>query len=241
MEKLWLDCRLRLAIFAPMNRYFAEMMGTFGLVLVGTGAVVVNDVHDGLLANAGIAIAFGVIVMLMIFVFGKSSGAHINPAVTIAFWLSGRFPGREVLPYIGAQVAGGIIASIVVMMIYPTHETLGSTIPAGSNTESFLWEIGLTFVLMSVIIFVTSGRANSVYVCGIAIGAAVLFGAFFGGPVSGASMNPARSIAPALFSGHMGILWLYITAPVFGAVLAILGCRVVKSKECCPGPGACKA
>ena len=219
-----------------MKKYFSEFLGTYGLVFCGTGAIIVNDLTGGTITHVGIAITFGLIVMAMIYAFGDVSGAHINPAVTIAFWLSGRFSGNRVLPYIIAQVAGAIAASGTLMVLFPSHENLGATIPADTAMQSFILEMILTFLLMLVIINVSTGSKEMGTMAGIAIGAVILLEAMFAGPVSGASMNPARSISPAILSGQFGYLWIYVTAPVIGAALAILGCKAVKPKECCPMP-----
>ncbi len=225
-----------------MKKYISEFIGTYGLVFCGTGAIIINDLTGGAISHVGIALTFGLIVMAMIYAFGDISGAHINPAVTIAFWFSGRFPGRQVLPYIVSQLAGAIFASATLMLLFPTHLTLGATLPTDTVTQSFILEIILTFFLMLVIINVSTGSKEIGIMAGIAIGATVLLEAMFAGHISGASMNPARSIAPALFSGQLDHFWVYLTAPVIGASLAILGCKSVKNKECCPLPSVfCKS
>ncbi|MDN5205525.1 aquaporin [Fulvivirgaceae bacterium BMA10] len=219
-----------------MKKLLAELIGTYALVFCGTGAIVINDITNGSVSHVGIAVTFGLIVMAMIYAFGDISGAHINPAVTIAFWFSGRFSPKLVIPYIIAQLAGGLLASLSLKLLFPIHETLGATLPVGTNMQSFVLEVILTFFLMLVIINVSTGSKETGTMAGIAIGAVVLLEAMFAGPVSGASMNPARSIAPALISGNLQHLWVYLLAPVLGASLAILGCRGVKQKDCCPVP-----
>jgi aquaporin Z len=216
-----------------MQRYISELIGTFALVFCGPGAVIINDVSGGMVSHVGIAITFGLIVMAMIYSIGEISGAHINPAVTIAFWASGRFDKKEVLPYITAQIIGAILASAVLYLLFPLHETQGATLPLGSAMQSFILEVILTFILMFVIIKVSTGSKETGTMAGIAIGGVVGLEAMFAGPITGASMNPARSIAPAIFSGNFEHLWLYITAPIIGALLAILACRAIKGKECC--------
>lgn len=216
-----------------LKKYISEFIGTYGLVFCGTGAIVINDLHNGVISHMGIAMTFGLIVMAMIYAFGDISGAHINPAVTIAFWLAGRFQGKEVIPYVIAQLSGALFASATVMLLFPEHTTLGSTIPAGSCIQSFILEFILSFFLMLVIINVSTGSKEIGILAGMAIGAMVLLEAMFAGPVSGASMNPARSFGPALLSGHSDHLWIYFTAPILGAALAILNCKLVKSKDCC--------
>ena len=217
-----------------MQRNISEFIGTFALVFCGVGAVIINDVSGGAVTHVGIAITFGLIVMAMIYSIGEISGAHINPAVTIAFWASGRFEKKEVLPYITAQIIGALLASAVLYLLFPLHETQGATLPLGSAMQSFILEVILTFILMFVIIKVSTGSKETGTMAGIAIGGVVGLEAMFAGPITGASMNPARSIAPAIFSGNFEHLWLYIAAPIIGALLAILVCRAIKGKECCP-------
>jgi aquaporin NIP len=217
-----------------MQRYLSELIGTFALVFCGPGAVIMNDVSGGTVTHVGIAITFGLIVMAMIYSIGEISGAHINPAVTIAFWASGRFDKKDVLPYITAQMIGALLASAVLYLLFPLHETQGATLPLGSTMQSFILEVILTFILMFVIIKVSTGSKEIGTMAGIAIGGVVGLEAMFAGPITGASMNPARSIAPAIFSGNFEHLWLYIAAPIIGALLAIVACRAIKGKECCP-------
>ena len=217
-----------------MQRYISELIGTFALVFCGPGAVIMNDVSGGTVTHVGIAITFGLIVMAMIYSIGEISGAHINPAVTIAFWASGRFEKKEVLPYITAQIIGALLASAVLYLLFPLHENQGATLPLGSAMQSFILEVILTFILMFVIIKVSTGSKEIGTMAGIAIGGVVGLEAMFAGPITGASMNPARSIAPAIFSGNFEHLWLYIAAPIIGALLAIFACRAIKGKECCP-------
>ena len=217
-----------------MQRYISEFIGTFALVFCGSGAVIMNDVSGGTVTHVGIAITFGLIVMAMIYSIGEISGAHINPAVTIAFWASGRFDKKDVLPYITAQMIGALLASSVLYLLFPLHETQGATLPFGSAMQSFILEVILTFILMFVIIKVSTGSKETGTMAGIAIGGVVGLEAMFAGPITGASMNPARSIAPAIFSGNFEHLWLYIAAPIIGALLAIVACRAIKGKECCP-------
>jgi aquaporin Z len=219
-----------------MKKYLSEIIGTFGLVFCGTGAIIINDISGGTVTHIGIAITFGLIVMTMIYAFGDISGAHFNPAVTVAFWFSGRFPAKELLPYIVSQLIGAFVASGTLKMLFSTHLTLGATLPAGTAAQSFIIEIILAFLLMLVIINVSTGAKEKGITAGIAVGSVVLLGAMFAGPITGASMNPARSIAPAIISGQLQHLWIYITAPFIGTVIGILGCRGVKEKECCPTP-----
>lgn len=220
-----------------LKKYLSEFIGTFALVFCGTGAIIINDLYGGGITHLGIAITFGLIVLAMIYAFGEVSGAHINPAVTLAFWFSGRFDGKLVAPYIVVQLLGAIAASALLLSLFPSHETLGTTLPAGSVWQTFVMEVILTFFLMQVIINVSTGSKEIGTTAGIAIGMTVLLEALFAGPVTGASMNPARSIGPALISGQLTHLWIYLAAPILGAGLAILGCRGVKDKKCCPMPG----
>lgn len=219
-----------------MKKLLSEFFGTYGLVFCGTGAIIIDVVSGGVVTHVGVAITFGLIVMAMIYTFGEISGAHINPAVTIAFWLSGRFSGKLVIPYIAAQIIGGIAASLTLYSLFPHTTGLGATLPAGPVHQSFLMEVILSFFLMFVIINVSTGSKETGAIAGMAIGATVLLEALFAGPVSGASMNPARSLAPALVSGQLQHLWVYLIAPVIGTSLAIAGCRSVKTNSCCRRP-----
>ncbi len=204
-----------------MKKYTAEFIGTFAMVFCGTGAIVINETTNGAVTHIGIAITFGLIVMAMIYSLGSVSGSHINPAVTIAFAVAKKFPAKEVLPYIIFQIAGAFSASLVLKFLFPENLLLGSTIPAGSEMQSFILELILTFLLMFVILNVSHGSREQGILAGIAIGSVVLLEAMFAGPISGASMNPARSIAPAFVSGHLEHLWIYISAPVAGSLLAV--------------------
>lgn len=204
-----------------MKKYVAEALGTFALVFCGTGAMVINQQTNGGVTHVGISITFGFIVMAMIYTLGNISGAHLNPAVTIAFTLAKRFQLKQVLPYVVAQLAGAILASLALKYLFPTNQTLGATLPTGSEMQSFILEFILTFFLMLVIINIASGSKEQGMFAGLAIGSTVLLEAMFAGPVCGASMNPARSIAPALISGHLEHLWLYIVATITGAALSI--------------------
>lgn len=199
--------------------YFAELIGTYALVFCGTGAIVINDISNGLIGHQGIAITFGAIVMAMIYTFGHLSGAHINPAVSIAFACTNRFRTSNLIPYCIAQITGALLASLSLTILFPTHQTLGTTIPFGSWQQSFFLELILTYFLMFVILM-TSQNKNTYQFAGIAIGGTVLLEALFAGPITGASMNPARSIGPALISGNIDSLLLYILAPILGALIA---------------------
>lgn len=204
-----------------INKYIAEFIGTFALVFCGTGAIVIDQQTNGNVTHVGIAITFGLIVMAMIYTLGDISGAHMNPAVTIAFTIAKRFQITQVLPYIISQLAGAFLASIILKYLFPTNETLGTTLPAGTEIQSFILEFILTFFLMLVIINVATGSKEQGMFAGLAIGSIILLEAMFAGPICGASMNPARSISPAFISGHTEHLWIYIVAPVSGAAFAI--------------------
>jgi len=205
-----------------MKKYVAEFIGTFALVFCGTGAIVIDQQSGGQVGHAGIAATFGLIVLAMIYTFGETSGAHFNPAVSIGFWVAGKFQGKQVFPYILSQLGGALMASGVLKLLFPSNQLLGSTIPAGSNMQSFILEFILTYFLMLVIINVSQGSRETGALAGISIGGTVLLEAMFAGPICGASMNPARSLAPALVSGNMQTLWIYILAPVLGSVVATL-------------------
>ena len=217
------------------KRCVAEAIGTFALVFAGTGAIVVDDVSGGAITHVGIALTFGLVVMAMIYAVGSVSGAHFNPAVTLGFFAARRLPLRDVAPYVASQCAGAAVASATLRVLFREHATLGATAPAGGVPESFLLEIVVTFFLMFVILGVTSGSKEEGALAGLAIGATVALAALFAGPISGASMNPARSLGPALLSGSFATLWIYLTAPVVGAWLAVAGCRLVREPGCC-GP-----
>ena len=204
-----------------MRKYFAEMIGTFALVFCGTGAIVINEQSGGTVTHIGIAITFGLVVATMIYSVGDISGAHLNPAVTIAFWISRSFPGREILPYIVSQATGAFSASLTLHSLFPADEFLGSTLPSGSAMQSFVLELILSFILMFVILRVANGSKEQGMFAGLAIGSVVLLEAMFAGPVSGASMNPVRSIAPAVVAGHTEHLWVYVLAPIVGAGIAV--------------------
>lgn len=172
------------------------------------------------------------VVTSLIYALGDISGAHINPAVTIAFWLAKRFPGKQIFPYIVSQLVGALFASLVVYFLFMNHETLGATVPQGSTLQSFLLEVILTFILMLVILNVSTGAKEKGLMAGVAIGGVVCLEALFAGPISGASMNPARSIGPSLISGQWQQLWVYIFAPTIGACIAVFSCQLLR-KECC--------
>lgn len=218
---------------AGPRAWLAEGIGTFALVAVGTGAIVVDDLTGGALSHLGVALAFGVVVGAMIYAVGDVSGAHLNPAVTIAAWLSRRVTSRDVAPFIAAQLAGALIASVGLRALFAEHETLGATLPSAGALPSFAIEVVISFLLVFVILTVTRRTAETAAFSGVAIGATVFLCALVAGPLCGASMNPARSLAPAVVSGHLAGLWIYLLAPIGGAVLAVAGCRAVRDPGCC--------
>jgi aquaporin NIP len=219
-----------------MKRCGAEMIGTFALVFAGTGAIVINEISGGAVSHVGIALTFGLIVLAMIYTVGDISGAHLNPAVTIGFWAARRLPSREVGPYLGSQLTGALLASGLLRSLFPENKLLGATLPAGSEWQSFVLEIVLTFFLMLTILNVSTGAKEKGITAGVAIGAVIALEAMFAGPICGASMNPARSFAPAVLSGHLEHLWIYLVAPPIGACAAVFACRCVREDGCCMKP-----
>ncbi len=211
-----------------MKKYLAEFLGTFALVFCGTGAIVINQESAGAVTHVGIAITFGLIVMAMIYTFGDVSGAHLNPAVSIAFAFAGKFEWKQLAQYIASQSAGGILASLTLHLMFPANNLLGGTYPAGSDLQSGILEYILTFFLMLVIMQVATGSKEKGMMAGMAIGSVVLLEAMFAGPISGASMNPVRSIAPALISGTFSSQWVYLLFPVLGSVSAVACWKILK-------------
>jgi len=219
-----------------MKKFIAEAIGTFALVFAGTGAIIINDVTGGGVSHVGIALTFGLVVLAMIYSVGEVSGAHLNPAVTCGFWLAGRLPGGLVGPYVISQCLGAFAASGILRLLFPSHSTLGSTLPAGGDLQSFVLELVLTFLLMFVILNVSTGAKEKGITAGMAVGSIIGLEAMFAGKICGASMNPARSLAPALVSGHVEHLWLYLIAPLLGAGIAVFACRGCQDAACCPLP-----
>lgn len=204
-----------------MKKLLAECIGTYALVFAGTGAIVVNHLSHGAISHTGISLTFGLIVMAMIHTVGDISGAHLNPAVTLGFASAGRMAWHRVPGYLLAQTAGALLASTTLRILFPTHSTLGATQPAGSSQQSLVLELILTLLLMLVILRVSTGEREKGLTAGLVIGGVVALEALFAGPICGASMNPARSLGPALISGHLEALWLYILGPTAGALLAV--------------------
>lgn len=216
------------------NKYGAEVFGTFALVFAGTGAVVIDDITHAV-THVGVAITFGLVVMSLIYALGDVSGAHFNPAVTLGFWAARRLPGRAVAPYIVCQLAGALLASLLLRAMFDVRASLGATLPLGSPMQSFVLEAVLTFLLMFIILCVSTGPKEVGIMAGIAVGGVIGLAAMFAGPICGASMNPARSIAPALVSGNLSHLWVYIAAPILGAVVAVPCWRLTRG-SCDPVP-----
>lgn len=208
----------------------AELIGTFTLVFAGAGAIMV-DAKTQALGQVGIAAAFGLAIMVMVYAVGHISGAHFNPAVSFAFALTRHFPWPRVAAYWVAQAAGALLAAALLRASLGDLAGLGATLPAGSQAQSFLWELVLSFFLMFVIMSVATETRAAGEAAAIAIGGTVALDALFGGPVSGASMNPARSLGPALVSGELHALWLYVAAPLAGAALGALAYQLVRGES----------
>lgn len=213
---------------AALRKFLAEFLGTFALVFAGTGAIVVNAEFSGAITHVGVALTFGLIVLAMVHTLGDVSGAHMNPAVTLAFAVAGLFPFAEVLLYIAAQFSGAVLASLTLHFLFPQNTTLGATLPAGCALQSFMLEIILSGLLMFVILNVSQGAKEKGIIAGMVVGAVIALAALFAGPVCGASMNPARSLGPAIVSGNIHHLWIYLTAPFAGMLAAISLYRVVR-------------
>ncbi|GAB4208569.1 MAG: aquaporin [Roseiflexaceae bacterium] len=201
-----------------LRRGVAELVGTYALVLAGCGAIVVNS-STGALGHLGVALTFGLVVMVLIVALGHLSGAHFNPAVTLAFALIRHFPLREVPAYIGAQLLGASAAGFTLQALFGMVANLGATLPSGSAGQSLLLELLLTAALMLVITSVATDTRAVGQMAAIAIGATVALDALWGGPISGASMNPARSFGPALVAGAWRDHWVYWLGPVLGALI----------------------
>jgi aquaporin Z len=214
-----------------VRKSVSEILGTFALVFCGTGAIVIDKVTGGAVTHVGVAITFGLIVMAMIYGLGEISGAHLNPAVSIGFALAGRLPVMALSVYIVSQLIGAFLASITLRFLFPGDDLLGATLPAGSASQSFILELILTFILMLVIVNVSTGPKEQGLFAGVAVGSVILLEAMFAGPICGASMNPARSLAPAVVSGHFKSLWVYLIAPVIGAALAIPTWKYLNEKK----------
>lgn len=212
----------------------AELVGTFALVFAGCGAIMVDETSGGAVTHVGIGLSFGLVIMAMVHATGHVSGAHLNPAVTLAFAVIGRFGWRSVLPYALSQLAGAMLAAASLRVVLGTAAGLGATAPGGTAGQALVMEVLLTFLLMFVITSVATDARAVGHVAGLAIGGTVALAAIFAGPVSGASMNPARSLGPALVSNRWDSAWVYVCGPAAGAVLGALAYRLVR---CSPDDG----
>lgn len=222
------------------RRAAAEGIGTFALVFAGCGAIVTEAAHPGSLGNVGIALVFGLVIMVMVYATGHLSGAHLNPAVTLAFVATRHFPRAEAAAYVAAQIAGAILAATLLAAIWPSQPAaLGTTLPTVGIGSAFVYEAVLSALLMFVIMAVATDTRAVGAAAAIAIGGTVGLDALFGGPITGASMNPARSLGPALVSGELHDLWLYLVAPPLGAALGAFAYQLVRSEH--PGKPAPEA
>jgi aquaporin NIP len=212
-----------------LRRLVAEFIGTFALVFAGAGAVMV-DAKTGQLGHLGVAITFGLVIMAMIYAVGHISGAHFNGAVTFAFALSRHFPWPRALGYWTAQLAGAIAAALLLRASLGNIADVGATQPSGSQAQSFLWELVMTAFLMFVILAVATDTRAVGEAAAVAIGGTIALDAIFGGPISGASMNPMRSFGPAVASGNFHAIWLYILAPLVGASIGALAYQFVRGE-----------
>ena len=213
------------------RRAAAEGLAAFALVFAGCGAVVADAAYDGSLGVVGIAIVFGLVIMVMVYAIGHLSGAHINPAVTVAFALTRHFPAREAAAYIGAQVTGAVLGALTLLAVWPSKPaSLGSTVPSVGVGSALTYEAILTALLMFVILAVATDTRAVGAAAAIAIGGTIGLDALFGGPVTGASMNPARSFGPALVAGEWTDFWVYVVGPIAGAALGGLAYQVVRGR-----------
>ncbi|MGC2048314.1 MAG: aquaporin [Gallionella sp.] len=216
-----------------MKKFLAECFGTFCRVFAGTGAIIINDISGGSVTHVGVALTFGLVVLSIIYAVGDISCAHLNPAVTIGFFAAHRFSGRFVLPYIVSQSSGALAAGFLLPGLFRSHGSLGATLPTGSDAQSFILELVLTAILMFVILRVCSGSRERGITAGIVVGSVIALEALFAGPICGASMNPARSFAPALVLGQYSSLWIYLAAPTIGALLGVGLCRCMREEGRC--------
>ena len=211
------------------RRVAAEALAAFTLVFAGCGAIVTEGVHHGALGSVGIALAFGLVIMVMVYATGHLSGAHINPSVTIAFTLTRHFPPREAVAYIAGQVAGAIVAAMLLLAVWPSEPAaLGATVPTVAAGSAVVYEALMTAFLMFVIWAVATDTRAVGAAAAIAIGGTIGLDALFGGPITGASMNPARSLGPALASGTWTDFWVYLVGPIVGASLGALAYQLVR-------------
>lgn len=218
-----------------MKQYISEFLGTFAMIFCGCGAMTINEITSGSISHVGVAATWGLIVMAMIYAFGEISGAHFNPAVTIGFAFAKKFDWNKVPKYILAQAVGATLAIFLLWFLFPESQFLGETTPTNGFPayKAAILEFLLTFFLMVVVINVSTGSKEIGTMAAIAVGGIILLEAMFAGPITKASMNPIRSVAPALFTGNFKYLWLYIIAPILGAIAAVSSCKLVKEQQCC--------
>ena len=216
-----------------MKKYYAELIGTFAMVFCGCGAMTINEITNGSISHVGVASVWGLIVMAMIYAFGSISGAHFNPAVSIGFAVAKKFPWKEVPKYFTAQLMGGILAIALLWYLFPDSQFLGESTPANGfpDFKAAVLEFVLTFFLMIVIINISTGSKEIGIMAGIAVGGVILLEAMFAGPMTKASMNPVRTIAPAIFTGRFNHVWFYIVAHVLGAITAVLSYKLFDTKN----------
>ncbi len=213
------------------HKSLGEYIGTFALVFAGCGSIMVADRFPGSISSGAVPLVFGSAVAAMVYALGHISGAHFNPAVTVAFAVARHFPAKEVLAYCFAQILGALSAIFLLSFILPSGGTFGATVPAVGFSQAFIWETVLTFFLMFVIISVATDTRAEGTMAGIAIGLTVSLCALVGGAVTGASMNPARSLAPALFEQKLDSLWIYLTAPFAGSILAAFTYKAIRCED----------
>lgn len=218
-----------------MRKYLAEAIGTFVLLFAGCGSIIISDLYPNTITHGGISMAFGTAVLVMIYAVGNVSGAHFNPAVTIGFCFAKKMDKKEALMYILFQLIGAILSMILINYLFEPVSVFGVTVPSVSVFKAFLIEILLTFILMTVILNVSTGYKEKGIMAGVAVGTTVFILALIGGPLTGASMNPARTIAPALIAFDFSHIWLYIVGPIIGAILASPMCKLVQGENCCEG------
>ena len=207
----------------------AETIGTFALVFAGCGAIMVDE-KTSALGHVGVAITFGLVIMVMIYAVGHVSGAHFNPAVTFSFALARHFPRRHVPLYWGAQLGGALVAAAILRGSLGNIAHVGATFPSGSDGQAFLWEAILSFFLMFVIMAVATDTRAVGEAAAIAIGGTIGLDAMFGGPITGASMNPARSLGPGIVAGDLRAIWVYLFAPILGAGVAALAYAFIRGR-----------
>ncbi|HXR28540.1 MAG TPA: aquaporin [Solirubrobacteraceae bacterium] len=223
------------------RRALMEAIGAFALVTAGCGAIISNTTHPGSLGGVGVSLTFGLVIMAMIYAGGHLSGAHFNPSVTVAFTLARHFPLRDALAYIAAQLLGASAGALLLLAAWPGKPAhLGATLPSVGTTTALLYEVVLTAFLMFVITAVATDTRAVGAAAAIAIGGTVGLDALFGGPITGASMNPARSFGPALASGTWHDLWIYVVGPLVGAAVGVFAYQLVRgsTRSATPRDGA---